>query len=92
MKLEHKRKKPAIDERLLFKNVVCDMPPLPNLPPFDDNEIVRWFAHRYNVTLKEGQHLFDRARIASSRSPIPFLIYDRDQKLWHGINVKVVSK
>lgn len=69
-----------------FAEVVGDMPPLSNLPPYNDNEIVRWFAARYNVTFTEAKRLWDNARSQSTKSRHPFLIYDRERKLWHGIN------
>jgi hypothetical protein len=69
-----------------YASMVCDMPPLANLPPYDNNEIVRWFANRYCVTLKEARRLFQNAETQSSKSRHPFLIYDRKRKLWHGVN------
>lgn len=69
-----------------YSVTVRDMPPLRNLPPYEDNEIVRWFANRYCVTLKEARRLFSNAETQSARSAQPFLIYNRKLKLWHGVD------
>ena len=69
-----------------YRDRVRYMPPLANLPPYDDNEIVRWFAVKYNVTLKEGERLFRNAATQSAKSKEPFLIYDHTHKLWHGVD------
>jgi hypothetical protein len=62
------------------------MPPMANLRPYDDNQIVRWVAARYDVTLKEARRLFQNAETQSTSLANPFLIYDRERKLWYGVD------
>lgn len=73
-------------KRQHYAEKLQDMPPLANLPPYDDNEIVRWFAQRFSVTLKEGRRLWDNARTQSNKSHRKFLFYDPNLKLWSGRN------
>jgi hypothetical protein len=87
METDRKQRQPTkrIMRKPRFAEVLCDMPALSNSPPYDDNEVSRWFAKRYFVTLTEAKRLFDNARSQSAKSRHPFLAYDRERKLWHGV-------
>jgi hypothetical protein len=67
------------------------MPRLRNLPPYESNEIARWFAELYQCDAPTGRKLFDVARSllfkAAKADPEkwpPFLLFDPLTNEWHG--------
>jgi hypothetical protein len=72
--------------KLFFRNRVCVMPRLRNLPPYESNDIAEWFAHVYRCDTPAGRKLFDKARVLSRRAE-PFLVFDRTTREWHGVDV-----
>ena len=77
-----------------FRERTRSMPRMQNLPPYETNEIVRWFANLYQCDIAQGQKLFERAKAlsygAAKADPEkwpPFLLFDSVTKEWHGSDV-----
>jgi hypothetical protein len=80
-------------KKIYFSEKVQFMPRLRNHPPYDDNEIVRWFAEIYGVQKPIAQQYFNEARsqlrtIKNLKKPrtyaFEFLIFDPVTLEWHG--------
>jgi hypothetical protein len=70
------------------------MPRMKNLPPYDSNEITKWFSELYGCDQPRAAKHFDAARILSTNSfrdnpdkwP-QFLIFDHQTGEWHGADI-----
>lgn len=82
------------ENKWFYREKTRRMPRMRNLPPYDSNEIVKWFAELYQCDIGSGRRHFERARSLSARSfranpekwPA-FLVFDQDSKEWHGSEV-----
>jgi hypothetical protein len=64
------------------------MPRLKNNPPYEHNEIVKWFAQLYGVKDDLAIRYFAYARMLSNKSSDPFLIFDPQTREWHGVKTQ----
>jgi len=69
----------------LYREKVQFMPRLTNKPPYENNEIVKWFANLYGVKDDLAIRYFGNARRQSSKSCEPFLLFDPRTGEWHGV-------
>jgi hypothetical protein len=70
-----------------YREKVQFMPRLKNDPPYEHNEIVKWFATLYGVKDDLGLRYFTYAKILSNKSANPFLVFDRQTREWHGTKI-----
>ena len=61
------------------------MPRLRNLPPYESNDIVRWFAKQSAFDIPTAYKFWQRARGWSKHSKRPCLIFDPKTRQWHGV-------
>jgi hypothetical protein len=75
-----------------YREKTRHMPRMRNLPPYELNEIVRWFSKLYRCDLPTGARHFRNARILSAQTAKnnptkwpPFLLFDHETGEWHGV-------
>lgn len=83
-----------VTNKWFYREKTCCMPRMRNLPPYDANEIVRWFAELYQCDLPAGRKHFAKAAslsaAAAKANPTkwpPFLLFDKNTREWHGFDV-----
>jgi hypothetical protein len=80
-----------LTNKWFYREKTRSMPRMRNLPPYDSNEIVQWFATLYGCSLEQGRYHWESAKKLSYRTAKadpgkwpPFLIFDHETREFHG--------